>query len=321
MRGVQPGRFTPSEPPGPPDSSAGLVIARAATTLRAVIVPKHRLSTVDHAPDVVDLAYVYPVVSRRAGGVSVGVNLNPNNTCNWRCAYCQVEGLVLGAGPAIDLDRLERELTAMLDDVVNGDFLQRSAPEGARVLKDVAFAGNGEPTTSPDFAAAIEVVARVLARFDLLTKLPVVLITNGTQVKKPEVAAALRRLGEIGGQLWFKLDSATAEGIHRINQITADPAAHLAKLRAAAALCPTFIQTCLMQWDGEPPSEAEQTAYLDAIRSLVADAVPLRGVLLYSVARTSMQPEAPHITPLPEPWLRTFASRIESAGLPVKVSP
>lgn len=286
-----------------------------------VIVARRRLTTADHSADIVGMTYVYPVISRRAGGLSVGVNLNPNNACNWHCAYCQVEGLVLGAGPRIDLDRLEHELRAMLDAVLNGDFLERSAPEGARVLKDVAFAGNGEPTTSPDFGAAIARTGRVLADFGLLGKIPVVLITNGTQVKKADVAAGLERLAALGGEVWFKLDAATAEGMRRINQAPGEPEAHLAKLRAAAALCPTWIQTCLVAWDGEPPSEAEQTAYLDAIRALVRDEVPLRGVLLYSVARASMQPEAEHVGKLSEDWLRAFAARIEDAGLPVRVTP
>ena len=157
-----------------------------------MIVAKRRLSTVDHACDVVGMTYVYPVVSRRAGGVSVGINLNPNNACNWRCVYCQVANLVLAAGPAIDLARLEEELRALLDDIVHGDFLARSAPEGSRELKDIAFAGNGEPTTSPDFPAALDVVARLLEAFELRGKIPVYLITNGSQVKKPEIAAALQ---------------------------------------------------------------------------------------------------------------------------------
>jgi wyosine [tRNA(Phe)-imidazoG37] synthetase (radical SAM superfamily) len=285
-----------------------------------VIVAKRRLSTVDHAADVVGMTYVYPVVSRRAGGVSLGINLNPNNACNWRCGYCQVQDLVLGAGPAIELGRLEEELRAMLDDIVNGDFLGRSAPEGARVLKDVAFAGNGEPTTCPDFAGAVQVVERVLGEVGLRGKIPVVLISNGSQVKKPEVIEGLRRLADLHGEVWFKLDAATAEGMERINQSRGDPAAHLAKLRSAAALCPTWIQTCLVAWDGQPPSEAEQAAYLAAVRGLAEDRVPLRGVLLYTMARLSKQPDAARVSALPAEWLRAFGAEIEAAGLPVKVS-
>ena len=46
--------------------------------------PLQTLSVSDHDRNSAGLTYVYPVISRRAGGVSVGVNLNVNNACNWR---------------------------------------------------------------------------------------------------------------------------------------------------------------------------------------------------------------------------------------------
>ncbi|HOI53169.1 MAG TPA: radical SAM protein, partial [Azonexus sp.] len=78
------------------------------------------LRTDDHRRDSAGLRYVYPVISRRAGGVSVGINLNPNNACNWACVYCQVEGLTRGGPPPLELDRLEAELAGFLDDAING---------------------------------------------------------------------------------------------------------------------------------------------------------------------------------------------------------
>ena len=81
------------------------------------------LSVVDHDRQGAGLLYVYPVVSRRAGGVSIGVNLNINNACNWRCVYCQVPDLTRGAPPPVDLVRLRQELKGFLDDVLHGDFL------------------------------------------------------------------------------------------------------------------------------------------------------------------------------------------------------
>ena len=35
--------------------------------------------------------FVYPVLSRRSGGISIGVNLNPDKICNFDCIYCQVD--------------------------------------------------------------------------------------------------------------------------------------------------------------------------------------------------------------------------------------
>ncbi len=45
-----------------------------------------------HPRDFGEQRYVYPVVSRRSRGVSVGVNLSPTGLCNFQCVYCQVDG-------------------------------------------------------------------------------------------------------------------------------------------------------------------------------------------------------------------------------------
>lgn len=279
------------------------------------------LTVSDHDRDAVGMTYVYPVVSRRAGGVSVGVNLNPNNACNWRCVYCQVPGLVRGRGPDVDLARLEAELGQLLDALVNGDFMQRRVPEGARRLHDVALSGNGEPTTSPQFAESVDVVGRVLQEFGLLGSIPLIAITNGSQLYRRRVLDGIERMAALGGEVWFKLDSATSAGMRRIHSVRIDAARHLARLRRSAALCPTWVQTCLFAWRGAAPSEAEQEAYLACMRSLVDDDRPPRGVLLYPLARPSHQPEADAITPLPRAWLEAFARRIESTGMPVRLAP
>jgi hypothetical protein len=72
--------------------------------------------------------------------------------------------------------------------------------------------------------------------------------------------------------------------------------------------------------DSEPPAEAELVAYLDLLRGLVRDAVPVRGVLLYGLARPSHQPEAPRLSALSRAWLETFAERIRATGMTVRVS-
>jgi wyosine [tRNA(Phe)-imidazoG37] synthetase (radical SAM superfamily) len=267
------------------------------------------------------MRYVYPVVSRRSGGVSIGINLNPNHACNWRCVYCQVPDLRRGKGPSIDPVLLEQELRTLLEDVVRGDFMERSVPEGARVLADVAFSGDGEPTTSPDFRACLERVAGVLADFGLLPGTPLVVISNGSLVQRQEIRAALVRLAELGGTLWFKLDCATTGGAWVVQDPPIDPARHVARLQQAALLCPTWIQTCLFEFDGAPPSETDQEAYVAVVREVAQNGAGVRGVHLYTVARPSLQPEAPRIRPLSEAWLRRFADRVEEAGLLVRVSP
>ena len=275
----------------------------------------------NHDRDNAGMTYVYPVVSRRAGGVSVGVNLNPNNACNWACVYCQVPNLSRGTAPAIDLAQLEAELRAMLADILHGDFLRTRVPEEARRLNDIALSGNGEPTSAREFPQVIELIGRVMAGLDLVGRIKLVLITNGSLADRPRVQDGLRKMAALNGEIWFKLDSATAAGMRAINQTRIAPDKHFARLAATARLCPTWLQTCVFARDGAAPDAAEQAAYLDAVRRIKAEAIPVRGVLLYGLARPSMQPQAGRLSALPAAWLEAFAEKIRAAGLPVKVSP
>ena len=157
------------------------------------------LTIEDHRRDSAGLRYVYPVVSRRAGGVSVGINLNVNNACNWACVYCQVENLTRGGPPPIDLEVLERELAGFLEDALTGDFMSREVPAEDRRLVDVAFSGNGEPTSAAEFPEAVLRVGRILERHGLAGKLPVRLITNGSLLYRQAVQDGIGALGEMGG--------------------------------------------------------------------------------------------------------------------------
>ena len=283
-------------------------------------IPAYTLNVTQHPRDVVGMTYVYPVVSRRAGGVSVGVNLNPNNACNWRCAYCQVPNLQRGAAPEIDLVLLEQELTAMLSRIVHGDFMQTAVPEDMRVLHDIAISGNGEPTSAKVFTAVVEIITRVMAVFGLVGTIKLVLISNGSLMHKSYVQAGLRKIAGVGGEVWFKVDSATREGLRRVNDTEITPARVLANLQIAAKLCPIWLQTCVFAMDGEPPSMGEQAAYLDFIRQTLVLGVKLQGVLLYGIARDSQQIEAERLSVLPRAWLDAFAARIVECGVAVKVS-
>jgi wyosine [tRNA(Phe)-imidazoG37] synthetase (radical SAM superfamily) len=167
----------------------------------------------------------------------------------------------------------------------------------------------------------VEVVGRVLASRGLAGSLPVVLITNGSTFHRPPVVRALERIAELAGEIWFKLDSATPAGLARINGVRISVTERLAQLRRAAERAPTWLQTCVFRWDGAPPSTDEQAAYLGLVAQLVADGVPLRGVLLYGLARPSVQPEASRVAPLAREWLEDFALRIRETGLPVRVNP
>ena len=80
------------------------------------------LSTTEHSRDRAGYKYIYPVISRRSGGLSVGINLNTNNACNWRCIYCQVPNLTRGSAPPVNLKKLQRELGEFLKDIALYDI-------------------------------------------------------------------------------------------------------------------------------------------------------------------------------------------------------
>lgn len=278
------------------------------------------LTPSNHDRDSAEMTYVYPVVSRRAAGVSVGVNLNPNSACNWACVYCQVPGLTRGTAPDIDLVQLEAELRAMLTRILHGDFMQTRVPAGTRRLNDIALSGNGEPTSARVFPQVVELIGRVMADFGLVGKIKLVLITNGSLIDRPRVQTGLGKMAALNGEVWFKFDSATSNGMRSINQTRISPDKQFERLGIAAQLCPTWLQTCVFAMDGAPPSENEQTAYLAAVSRVVQLQIPVQGVLLYGLARPSMQPQAGRLSSLPAKWLDDFAGKIRAAGLPVKVS-
>jgi len=274
----------------------------------------------DHSRDAAGLRYVYPVVSRRAQGLSIGINLNTNNACNWACSYCQVPGLSRGAAPPVDLALLRSELQGFLDQVFAGDFLATRVPAGMRRVNDVAFSGNGEPTASPQFAAAVDAVLAELARWPQAAPLKIVVISNGSRAHRPEVLAALGRLAERRGELWFKLDRGLAEGRRRVNGVALSDRLVVERLVAASARIPTWVQTCLFAEDGQAPPAAELQAYLALLAGARRRGARLCGVLLYTLARPSLQPGAEHLSPLPLDALAGWAEALRASGLEVRVS-
>ena len=274
------------------------------------------LSIENHDRDAAGYRYVYPVISRRAGGVSIGINLNINNACNWACVYCQVPSLSRGGPPPVDLGRLRQELEQMLFDVLKGDFLTRRVPETMRQLSDVAISGNGEPTSSDQFPEVVSIVGETLRKFDLCGKTPLRLITNGSLMNRKSVQSAVAELGRIGGEVWFKLDRATEQGLRMVNQTEIKIAQIEANLQKAA-IAPLWIQACWFAIDGQPPSEFEAQALIDIVarnRQLI------KGVHLYGIARPSMQSEAGRLQRLTLDELNRFANRLKEIGVTATVS-
>lgn len=277
------------------------------------------LSIENHSRASAGMRYVYPVVSRRARGVSIGINLNPNNACNWACIYCQVDDLRRGGPPPIDLGLLSREFDAFLTEVLTGDFLVRCVPEEARQLMDVAFSGNGEPTSADEFAAAVALVVAALDQRQLLPRVTIRLITNGSLVHRAAVQEGISALAVAGGEVWFKVDRSGAAATLAVNGLAADDDRVRRNLGLCAGLAPTWVQTCWFAIDGSAPDGEAEGAYC---RLLTPLAGVLQGIHLYGLARPSLQPGAARLGRLTAEQLERFAQRIEKeTGIRVLVSP
>ena len=280
-------------------------------------VSKQYLSIHDHSRELSGLKYIYSVISRRAGGLSIGVNLNVNNACNWQCIYCEIPNLTRGTPPPIELDLLEQELRFFLNEIIHGDYMEKNVSLEDRHLKDIAFSGNGEPTSANEFPEVISIVKKILSEFNLLHKIKIRLITNGSLMHQTSVIKSVGMLKEMNGEVWFKVDAATEESIKTINQVNLKPSQILERLKNSANVCPTFIQTCIFTIDGKGPSKKDIDAYVELINEVKSI---IQGVHLYGLARPSLQPQAKNLGRIDEEILQNIAKELRSLNITTTVS-
>jgi wyosine [tRNA(Phe)-imidazoG37] synthetase (radical SAM superfamily) len=259
-------------------------------------------------------------MSRRAGGLSIGVNFNPNNACNWRCIYCQVPELQRGNAPEMDFSLLEQELRFFLAYVQSGDFFEQFNVEiNQRIIKDIAISGNGEPTSLKDFDKAVRLIGKIATEANVVPGSKFVLISNGSLVHQEVVQAGLRELAGFQGELWFKLDSATTNGRKLINNTGQSQQKLQEHLKIASECCVTKLQTCMVHYH-QAWSNGEKQAYLELLTELKAYKVDIRQIMLYSIARQSFQPEAEDLQKASLEEMNTFAADIKALGYDVSVS-
>jgi len=231
-----------------------------------------------------------------------------------------VPDLTRGAAPPVDLALLESELRGFLNELLHGDFMQRRVPEGMSRINDIALSGNGEPTSAAEFAEVIELITRVRRESGLPEEVKTVLITNGSLLYRDDVRHGLRELAKINGEIWFKLDRASESGMQIVNDTRISLDKVRANLISAISACPTWLQTCWFALDGIAPTAQEEEDYLEFVAGLLREGRSLQGVLLYGLARPSLQPEAARLSNLPEDAMQRFADRIRSLGVEVRVT-
>jgi hypothetical protein len=133
------------------------------------------------------------------------------------------------------------------------------------------------------------------------------------------VQRGLRILNELGGEVWFKLDSVTDAGRKLVNNAGLSMDKTAENLHISAQLCATKIQTCLVDYRGIGLSEKEKSAYLEFL-SRYKNITGLKGIMLYGLARPSLQPEAVDLKPLPAQAINDFAESVRVLGFDVSVN-
>lgn len=261
--------------------------------------------------------YVYPVVSRRSGGVSIGVNLNPDKVCNFDCIYCQVNRVEPGETRFVDLPGLVAELDATLELVQSGRLFEHprfaATPLPLRRLNDIAFSGDGEPTTHKNFDEVVAACAEVKRRRGA-DQVKLVLITNASMFHRPAVERGLALLDANQGEIWAKLEAGTDAYFQLVERTSIPFRQVLDNITAAARRRPLVIQALFMRIHGQPPPPAEQEAFCDRLREIVAAGGQLKLVQIYTVAR---RPAEDFVAPLARTEVDALAALVRArTGLP-----
>ncbi len=272
-----------------------------------------------HQREFQDNRYVYPVLSRRSGGISIGVNLSLDKTCNFDCIYCQVDRNRPGSREPIDIERLAGELDQVVELVVSGRIYEGpkfgKTPESLRRLNDIAFSGNGEPTNCPRFDRVVAACIEVRRRRGL-DDVKLVLITNASMLHRNLIRRALRRMDNSGGEIWAKLDAGTEEYHEQVSRSAVPFQRILDNITETARARPIVIQSLFMRIDRRATPPEELAEYCQRLREIVDGGGQIKLVQVHTVART---PAESNVTALSKTQVDAMAKLIgKETGLPVE---
>ena len=247
---------------------------------------------------------VYPVYSRRSGGLSIGINLFPNQkNCPFDCPYCEV--FPFSSNAEFSLEQMESDLRSAI----------AAAQKQGVPVRDICFSGNGEPTLSPVFGEALKLAGSI--RSELTPSAELVVITNGAGLLQPLIFSLLKDAAASPAlNIWLKLDAGTSGWYQKMNRTSIPFEKLTAKIKEFASCAPVTIQTMLCAIDGECPPDNEEKAWETLVCELAAtSAAGIRKVQIYGKARPAH--EDPKASLLPAAYLekraaslrRTFAEK------------
>ena len=275
--------------PGPAPSGNGHALVQSAISHDAAF---------GYPRDFMENRFVYLVISPRARGLSIGVNLNPMVNCNFNCLYCEVDREQPTDGMRFDVQRMLSELEETLRRAHGGRLLERSRysrlPQELMEVRHVALSGDGEPTLSEHFTEAVREIKFLRAR----GKIPffkIVLLTNSTALDRPKVQEGIRLLTR-EDEVWAKLDGGTQEYINRLNGASTPIEKILNNILLLALRRPVVIQSLFPAINGQEPPETEIHEYAQRLRELKQDGAEISLVQIYSATRPMQRPACSHLS-------------------------
>jgi len=245
--------------------------------------------------DFLDNRFVYAVISPRAKGLSVGVNMNPDKLCNFDCAYCEVHRAVPSREQSLDVDVMAAELQQTLEFVRAGRLREhphyRVMPDELLELRHVTLSGDGEPTLCPNFEEAVEAVVHVRA---LGSFFKMVLITNGTELDRPQVQEGLRHFTR-SDEVWAKLDGGSQAYLNKVSKVHVPLERIMANIIAVGRQRPVIIQSLFPAVHHEEPPLEEIDAFAQRLLELKNGGAQISLIQIYSATRPSPKSECGHL--------------------------
>lgn len=263
--------------------------------------------------------WVYPVISRRAKGLSIGINLNLDKHCNFSCAYCQVDRTVPGPKEKIDIPRIEGEIENIIDAYEkNGlaDFSSfQNVEEEKREIKDICLSGDGESTMAPEFPEVCRLMRQMQDKYSRYP-LQLTLITNSTLLDRPNVQKGLALLTEKKGEIWTKLDAGSESWYQKISHSRVPLEKIQENIEETVKKFPIRVQTMLCKIGPEFPDENEISLYVNRLKRIhLSCPQNLLGIQLYGVVRHTALPD---VHPIESSFFAEVAQKIRSE-IPVKI--
>jgi wyosine [tRNA(Phe)-imidazoG37] synthetase (radical SAM superfamily) len=247
--------------------------------------------------DFLDNRFVYVVVSPRARGLSIGINMNPDTTCNFDCVYCEVRHGETPREQHLDVDVMAGELKKTLDFAEDGRLRERpwfqSVPDELLILRHVALSGDGEPTLTSNFVEALEAVIHVRA-LGAYPFFKLVLITNGTGLDQPHIRQGLKFFTS-SDEIWVKLDGGTQAYLNKVNKTDVHLEKILGNILTLGRQRPVIIQSLFPSINGEEPPAVEIEQFALRLKELKEAGARIPLVQIYSATRPTPNSKCGHL--------------------------